>query len=50
MPVDLKKYTRGICWICNTKCDPDAYCHFECADAYSEENKRRRKEANEKTN
>lgn len=22
---------KGICFICNEACDPDAYCHRQCA-------------------
>ena len=43
----MKGYTRpevfviGNCFICNQPCDANAYCHFKCAEAYSEEKARR---------
>lgn len=28
----------GTCFICQTKCDKDAYCHEKCALSYSSKN------------
>lgn len=35
----------GECFICKKECRPGAYCHYECAISYSEEQSRRQKEA-----
>ena len=39
-----KPFELGICFICLKPCDK-AYCHYECAVAYSEEKDKRIKEA-----
>lgn len=36
-----EKFEQGICFICMEKCDKNAYCHYECALAYSEEKGKR---------
>ena len=43
-----RKIDTGICFICGEKCNPDNYCHFKCAIAYSDEKGRRGREAIEK--
>jgi hypothetical protein len=43
-----ERFATGTCFICKKKCDEEAYCHFECSVAYSEEKNRRIKEAIEK--
>ena len=32
---------KGKCFVCNLKCDRDAYVHYECAVAYSDEMNKR---------
>lgn len=32
----------GICFVCNEKCDKNAYCHEKCALAYAGKNSEER--------
>lgn|GEM_PF-5920018 len=37
--VKMKMQLRtGVCFVCHTECNKDAYCHGECALAYSNKN------------
>ena len=43
-----RQFTAGVCFLCNTGCAQNNFCHYECAIAYSEEKEKRIKEAREK--
>lgn len=42
---NLKKFEEGKCFLCNKECEKEAYCHYDCALAYSDEKLKRTKEA-----
>lgn len=46
--IDVEKFIKGICFMCKRACDSQAYIHYECSVAYSEEKAKRIKEANDK--
>lgn len=35
VPLDIKIYYSGKCFICGEPCDKDHYAHYECCIAYS---------------
>ena len=43
--LDIKEFVEGKCFICGKPCDPESYCHFECALAYANEKEKRIREA-----
>jgi hypothetical protein len=43
--LDVKKFIKGTCFICNKECENNAYLHNSCAIAYEDEKNRRYKEA-----
>lgn len=44
--LDIKKFIKGQCFVCNGKTDdPNAYLHYACAVAYSDEKEKRTNEA-----
>lgn len=45
--VSPKPFERGHCFICNKDCDKEAYCHYECAVAFSSNAKDKIKDARE---
>jgi hypothetical protein len=45
--LEVKKFEKGICFICGQPCREDIYVHLECATAYTDEKQKRIKEADE---
>lgn len=39
-------FNQGTCFICKNECNPEAYCHFECALSYAEAKDKLVKEQN----
>ena len=45
LPLDIKKYTKGICFLCLKPTDePESYIHKECAFSYYEHREAIKKE------
>jgi hypothetical protein len=42
------KIEKGICIICKSPCNPEAYAHTECCISYSAEIDKKKQEAKEK--
>jgi len=44
MALDIPRYKKGVCFICNGECNEEAYVHYTCAVAYHDWNEERMKE------
>ena len=48
--LDIKQFVKGECFLCLKKADDsNAYCHYSCCIAYSDEKQKRINEANKES-